>query len=65
VIAEALREALHDNPRLRLIVVVRPVNEGNKSLVHPSTYWMASCPDRSHPPQTEQRATGRPRGPPG
>jgi phosphatidylserine/phosphatidylglycerophosphate/cardiolipin synthase-like enzyme len=41
LIAHALQRAVQRNPRLRLIVVVRPVNDGRKSLLDPSAYWTA------------------------
>jgi phosphatidylserine/phosphatidylglycerophosphate/cardiolipin synthase-like enzyme len=41
LIGEELREALRNNPALRLAVVVRPVNDGDKSLIDPSGYWTA------------------------
>jgi phosphatidylserine/phosphatidylglycerophosphate/cardiolipin synthase-like enzyme len=45
LIGEELRTALRNNPALRLAVVVRPVNDGNKSLVDPSGYWTAHTLD--------------------
>lgn len=52
-IGEELRDRLRANPRLRLAVVVRPVNGGRVSLWDPSGYWTAktldlireACPD--------------------
>jgi phosphatidylserine/phosphatidylglycerophosphate/cardiolipin synthase-like enzyme len=41
IIGEELRERLRANPRLRLAVVVRPVNGGRPSLFDPSGYWTA------------------------
>lgn len=41
IIGAELRDALRANPRLRLAVVVRPVNEGRKSFLDPSGYWTA------------------------
>ncbi len=40
-IGEELRDRLKANPRLRLAVVVRPVNGGRVSLWDPSGYWTA------------------------
>lgn len=40
-IGEELRAALRNNPHLRLAVVVRPVNDGDPSLIDPSGYWTA------------------------
>jgi phosphatidylserine/phosphatidylglycerophosphate/cardiolipin synthase-like enzyme len=45
LIGEELRAALQRNPALRLAVVVRPVNDGNKSLIDPSGYWTAHTLD--------------------
>ncbi|MEM9459871.1 MAG: phosphatidylserine/phosphatidylglycerophosphate/cardiolipin synthase family protein [Myxococcota bacterium] len=41
IIGRELRDAVAANPRLRLVVVVRPVNGGEKSLFDPSGYWTA------------------------
>lgn len=41
IIGEELRDAIARNPRLRLVVVVRPVNGGDKSFIDPSGYWTA------------------------
>lgn len=41
VIGVELRDRLRANPRLRLAVVVRPVNGGRPSLYDPSGYWTA------------------------
>jgi phosphatidylserine/phosphatidylglycerophosphate/cardiolipin synthase-like enzyme len=41
LIGEVLRDALRDNPRLRLAVVVRPVNDGRRSIFDPRGYWTA------------------------
>jgi phosphatidylserine/phosphatidylglycerophosphate/cardiolipin synthase-like enzyme len=41
IIGQELRDALRANPRLRLAVVVRPVNGGRVSLFDPSGYWTA------------------------
>jgi phosphatidylserine/phosphatidylglycerophosphate/cardiolipin synthase-like enzyme len=41
IIGQELRDRLRDNPRLRLAVVVRPVNGGRPSLLDPSGYWTA------------------------
>ncbi len=41
IIGEALRDALQANPRLRVVVVVRPVNDGKRSFLDPSGYWTA------------------------
>ncbi len=41
IIGEELRNAIAANPRLRLVVVVRPINGGNKSFIDPSGYWTA------------------------
>lgn len=41
LIGEELRAALRNNPALRLAVLVRPVNDGDESLVNPSGYWTA------------------------
>ncbi|HVI00715.1 MAG TPA: phosphatidylserine/phosphatidylglycerophosphate/cardiolipin synthase family protein [Enhygromyxa sp.] len=41
LIGEELREAIRNNPALRLAVVVRPVNDGDKSMIDPSGYWTA------------------------
>jgi phosphatidylserine/phosphatidylglycerophosphate/cardiolipin synthase-like enzyme len=41
IIGQELREVLRANPRLRLAVVVRPVNGGRVSLFDPSGYWTA------------------------
>lgn len=41
IIGQELREVLRANPRLRLAVVVRPVNGGKPSLFDPSGYWTA------------------------
>lgn len=41
IIGQELRDALRANPRLRLAVVVRPVNGGRASLLDPSGYWTA------------------------
>ncbi|MCX4242912.1 phospholipase D-like domain-containing protein [Paraliomyxa miuraensis] len=40
-IGKELRDVLSKNPRLRLAVVVRPVNGGKASLWDPSGYWTA------------------------
>ncbi len=45
LIGEALAEALARNPRLRLIVVAWPINEGKKSWLDPSGYWTAHTQD--------------------
>ncbi len=45
IIGEALRDAIASNPRLRLVVVVRPVNGGKKSFIDPSGYWTAHTLD--------------------
>jgi phosphatidylserine/phosphatidylglycerophosphate/cardiolipin synthase-like enzyme len=45
LIGEELREALLANPALRLAVVVRPINDGDKSLIDPSAYWTAHTLD--------------------
>lgn len=41
LIGEELSEALLANPALRLAVVVRPINDGDKSLFDPRSYWTA------------------------
>ncbi|MCA9711495.1 MAG: phosphatidylserine/phosphatidylglycerophosphate/cardiolipin synthase family protein, partial [Myxococcales bacterium] len=41
IIGQELRDAIASNPRLRLAVVVRPVNGGRKSVFDPSGYWTA------------------------
>ncbi len=41
IIGEELRNAIAANPRLRLAVVVRPVNGGRESWFDPSGYWTA------------------------
>lgn len=41
IIGEELRRVCAANPRLRLAVVVRPVNGGRPSLIDPSGYWTA------------------------
>jgi len=40
-IGEELRDAIHKNPRLRLVVVAWPINDGKKSFLDPSGYWTA------------------------
>lgn len=45
VIGEELRDAVVANPRLRLVVIVRPVNDGKKSFWDPSGYWTAKTLD--------------------
>jgi len=41
IIGQELRDVIKANPRLRLAVVVRPVNGGSVSLFDPSGYWTA------------------------
>jgi phosphatidylserine/phosphatidylglycerophosphate/cardiolipin synthase-like enzyme len=41
IVGRELRDAIAANPRLRLAVVVRPVNGGKKSFFDPSGYWTA------------------------
>lgn len=41
LIGEELRDALRSNPALRLAVVVRPINNGGRSVVDPSSFWTA------------------------
>jgi phosphatidylserine/phosphatidylglycerophosphate/cardiolipin synthase-like enzyme len=41
IIGVELRDVLRQNPRLRLAVVVRPVNGGRPTLFDPSGYWTA------------------------
>lgn len=41
IIGQELRDALRANPRLRLAVVVCPVNGGRASLINPCGYWTA------------------------
>lgn len=42
-IGEMLRKRLSENPRLRLVVIVRPINGGKKSAIDPSGYWTADA----------------------
>ena len=44
-LAEELANACRKNPKLRLIAVVWPVNDGKKSLTDPSAYWTAKTQD--------------------
>ena len=44
-LAEELARACRKNPKLRLIAVVWPVNDGKKSLTDPSAYWTAKTQD--------------------
>jgi phosphatidylserine/phosphatidylglycerophosphate/cardiolipin synthase-like enzyme len=44
-LAEELANACRKNPKLRLIAVVWPVNDGKKSLMDPSAYWTAKTQD--------------------
>lgn len=41
LVGRALAQALARNPRLRLVVAVWPVNDGEVSLLDPSGYWTA------------------------
>lgn len=41
LVGRALATALERNPRLRLFVVVKPINGGKKSYLDPSGYWTA------------------------
>ena len=44
-LAEALKKACEKNPALHLIAVVRPINDGKKSLLDPSSFWTANTQD--------------------
>lgn len=41
IIGRELRDAIRRNPRLRLVVIVWPINDGKKSFLDPSGYWTA------------------------
>jgi len=44
-LAEALRNACNKNPKLHLVAVVWPINDGKKSFFNPSSYWTAYTQD--------------------
>ena len=44
-LAEALKKACEKNPALQLIAIVRPINDGKKSLLDPSSFWTANTQD--------------------
>jgi phosphatidylserine/phosphatidylglycerophosphate/cardiolipin synthase-like enzyme len=44
-LGEELAKACRKNPKLRLIALVWPINDGGKSLIDPSAYWTAKTQD--------------------
>jgi phosphatidylserine/phosphatidylglycerophosphate/cardiolipin synthase-like enzyme len=44
-LAEELKNACKKNPRLQLVAVVWPINDGKKSFFDPSSYWTAHTQD--------------------